>query len=318
MKPTTKKAKIGIIGAGAMGRKYLNLCDNMKEVELVGIYDINPTNFTNTKNYTDLDKIIADSEGLVIASSTNSHYSIAKKVILSGKHCLIEKPISTDTKEATELVELAKKHKAKIQVGHVERFNPAFNELLKVLKTKKNISVIDFSRLSYNVNRSNEITVVMDLMIHDIDLMLAILKNSFDNLSTEPTIKASGIVKHNSVNHVNAMLSYDDELMINLAASRITHATYREIRILTDTELIVADLLAKNINIFRSAQNSNSSEYRIERNIDRIFVPQSDALNMQILNFVDIIINPDEQPVVSAQEAIEAVKVAQAIEACVQ
>ncbi len=313
-----KKAKIGIIGAGAMGRKYLGLCDGMKEVELVGIYDIAKTSFDITKNYDSLDALIKDSDGVVIASSTSSHYEIAKKAILAGKHCLIEKPISTDTSEASELVELAKKHKVKIQVGHIERFNPAFQELLKILKAKKNISVIDFSRLSYNVKRSGDISVVMDLMIHDIDLMLAILKNSFGDLNIEPTLKASGIVKYNAVNHVNAALTYGGEVMINLEASRITHANYREIRVITDTELIVADLLAKNVNIYRSASNDGNSEYRIERNIDRIFVPQSDALNLQILNFVNIIVNPDMQPVVSAQEAIDAVKMAQAIESCVQ
>lgn len=230
------KVKVGVIGVGALGRHHTRLYQQCDHADLVGIYDVNPEQAKkiaeelSTKVFPEIEDLAREVDALSIAVPTNYHYQVALDLLNQGKHLLIEKPITVTIEEADALNDLAKSKDLIIQVGHVERFNPVISYLEEKIDDPR---FIECHRLAnYPPPRPNlpprgtEVGVVLDLMIHDIDMVLALVRSKV----TE--IDAIGIpVLSPTEDIANARIKFENGCVANLTASRVSPERMRKIRV---------------------------------------------------------------------------------------
>jgi predicted dehydrogenase len=238
-----QKMKIGLIGCGYLGKIHAKCIKEIKGVEFVGVCDISPETSQETAAqfstiaYSDLQSLIDYCDVVDIVADTTSHFELAKKAILAGKHCFIEKPLTAKVEEAEELIELAKKHHVIVQVGHVERYNPAF---LATLSHITKPFYIEAHRLCPFNNRANDVSVVHDLMIHDIDLILSIMQ------SEVVEIKAMGGKYITELLDIaNAKLMFANGGVANITASRVATKPVRKMCIFQPNNYINVDFQEK-------------------------------------------------------------------------
>ncbi len=223
-----QKLKIGIIGTGYLGKLHSKLLRTHENAEFVGIYDVNANAAAETANEFGLtafatdDELIARCDALILVTPTSTHYELAKKIIEAGKHVFIEKPITAEIWQAEELVRLAKEKNVRIQVGHIERFNAA---LLALEKYELEPMFIQTDRLAQFNPRGTDVAVVLDLMIHDIDIILSLIKSKVTQ------INASGVaVVSDNLDIANARLEFENGAVANVTASRISMKRMRKMR----------------------------------------------------------------------------------------
>ena len=244
------KLKIGVLGAGHLGKIHLNCISQLPEVyELVGFFDPNPEvreTVAKEKGYTAFDSIEAliDAVDVVdIVTPTLSHYDCAEKSFRKSKHVFIEKPITNTVEEAYNLIKLAEEAGVKAQVGHVERFNPAFKA---VEKNIQNPMFLETHRLAEFNPRGTDVPVVLDLMIHDIDIVLSVVQSQVKK------INASGVsVLSDTPDIANARIEFDNGCVANLTASRISMKNMRKTRIFQRDAYITVDFLEKKSELVR-------------------------------------------------------------------
>ena len=212
--------KIGVIGVGYLGEFHTQQLQTIPEVDVVGISDVNSDRATiisekyNVNFYQDVQELIDLSDAMVIVTPTNSHYDIAQLVLKNSKHVFIEKPVTSTIDQANNLIDIANKNNLLIQVGHIERFNPAF-----ILLKEKNMTAkfIEVHRLASFKSRGHDTSVVLDLMIHDIDIILATVKSQITD------IQANGVnVITSETDIANARITFENGCIVNLTASRIS------------------------------------------------------------------------------------------------
>jgi len=240
--------KLGLIGCGYFGKIHAKCINEIKNVDFVGIFDIFPevaaeiAEQFSTTVYTELDKLIAHCDVVDIVASTSAHFELAKKVITAGKHCFIEKPLTTNVAEAEQLIELAKKHNVVVQVGHVERYNPAFQAALPHF-TKP--FLIKSNRLCRFHVRGTDVSVVHDLMIHDLDLVLSIMKSEVID------IQATGCKYVTEFLDVaNAKLLFANGGVAHLTASRVADHPVRKMRIFQPENYMTINFQDKKVEKF--------------------------------------------------------------------
>jgi predicted dehydrogenase len=251
--------KIGIIGLGHLGKIHLSQWLTIEGVEVVGIFDQNSdvaTEIANTlqiKSFTDVDTLIQEADALDIVTPTTFHYFYAEKCIKLFKHVFIEKPITETIEDANELVRLSKEAKVIAQVGHVERFNPAF---LAIKNQKLNPHFIEVHRLAPFNPRGNEVPVVLDLMIHDIDIILSLIHSDIKRIS------ANGVgIINQTVDIANARIEFVNGAAANLTASRISMKKMRKMRIFEPNKYLTVDFLEKKTEIYTiECENLESHE----------------------------------------------------------
>ena len=233
--------KAGVVGYGHLGKIHTKLLFQSENYKLIGVYDIN-TELSNEiakeygcKAYTSFEEMLNDIEVLDIVTPTPFHFNYAKKAIVKGIHLFIEKPVCSNTEESTELLRLSESNNIKIQVGHVERFNPAY------IAVEENISkpmFIESHRLAKFNPRGTDVSVVLDLMIHDIDIILKSVK------SPVKTISSNGIsVISDSPDIANARIEFENGCVANLTASRVSLKNMRKIRFFQSGKYISVDFL---------------------------------------------------------------------------
>jgi len=235
--------KIGVIGAGHLGKIHIKLLKENEKFELVGFYDADLTNAAavsasmEVPAYDTIDALIADVDAIDIVTPTLSHYECAVSALRSSKHVFIEKPVTNTVEEAKSLMSLAKEAQVKIQVGHVERFNPAFTEVREHIDRPM---FIETHRLAQFNPRGTDVPVVLDLMIHDIDIILSVVKSNVKRIS------ASGVsVISDTPDIANARLEFDNGCVANLTASRISLKNMRKSRFFQKDAYITVDFLEK-------------------------------------------------------------------------
>jgi predicted dehydrogenase len=233
--------KAGVVGYGHLGKIHTKLLFQSENYKLIGVYDIN-TELSNEiakeygcNAYTSFEEMLNDIEVLDIVTPTPFHFNYAKKAIVKGIHLFIEKPVCSNTEESTELLRLSESNNIKIQVGHVERFNPAY------IAVEENISkpmFIESHRLAKFNPRGTDVSVVLDLMIHDIDIILKSVK------SPVKTISSNGIsVISDSPDIANARIEFENGCVANLTASRVSLKNMRKIRFFQSGKYISVDFL---------------------------------------------------------------------------
>ncbi|RYD82975.1 MAG: Gfo/Idh/MocA family oxidoreductase [Sphingobacteriales bacterium] len=312
--------KIGVLGAGHLGKIHIKLLLGLPEYELVGFYDPDPDKvfFAEStygiRSFKTVDELIDAVDAVDIVTPTLSHYDCAKKAIQKGKHIFVEKPLSHTVEEAKELVALAKSANIKAQVGHVERFNPAF---LAAQKYNLNPLFIEGHRLAEFKPRGTDVSVVLDLMIHDIDIILSMVKSPVSQIS------ASGVaVISENIDIANARIEFENGCVANLTASRVSLKTERKLRIFQKNAYISIDFQKKETNVFQLKELGENDVPASEMVIDpgngkprkEIFydapeMKDVNAIELELQLFANAIIN-DEKPPVTIDDGCNALVVA--------
>lgn len=310
--------KVGVLGAGHLGKIHLRLLNQSEKYELVGFYDENQDYAEKIaaefgyKHFDTIAKLIHAVDVIDIVTPTLSHYKCARVAIKSGKHVFIEKPISTTVEEAEEIIALAKEYNVKGQVGHVERFNPAF----KAVKDKiENPMFIETHRLAEFNPRGTDVPVVLDLMIHDIDAILSVVQ------SKVKSVNASGVaVISDSPDISNARIEFENGCVANITSSRISMKNMRKSRFFQKDAYISVDYLDKVCEVVKMKdapevpgdfdmilQNAEGVKKQIY--YDNPSVEPNNAILDELESFADAI-NNNTTTVVTLEQATEALRVA--------
>ena len=310
--------KVGVLGAGHLGKIHLRLLNASQKYSLVGFYDpdeINGKKVADEFGYTyfdNINKLMDVVDVLDIVTPTLSHFDCAKKAIEKGKHIFIEKPITNTLAEAEELLTLEAQYGVKGQVGHVERFNPAF---IAVKDNIKSPMFIETHRLAEFNPRGTDVPVVLDLMIHDIDAILSVVDSKVKQ------INASGVsVISNSPDIANARLEFENGCVANLTASRISLKNMRKSRFFQKDAYISVDFLEKKVEVVKMKdapiepgafdmilQNAEGIKKQIY--FENPDIETNNAILDELETFADAI-NNNTTPIVSLQQGTEALKVA--------
>ena len=245
--------KIGLFGVGHLGKIHARLIKELNETfEFVGFYDPSDSHAEKAaaefglKRFNKAEDLIEACDCVDIVTPTLSHYEIASLAILQGKHTFIEKPVTETTDEAEKLIALAEKTKVKVQIGHVERFNPAFKQALPFLDAPM---FIETHRLAQYNPRGTDVPVVLDLMIHDLDIILSVVKSKVVRIS------ASGVaVVSETPDITNARIEFENGCVANLTASRISLKNMRKTRFFQKDAYISVDFLTKETEVVKMSQ----------------------------------------------------------------
>ena len=310
--------KVGVLGAGHLGKIHLRLLNQSEKYELVGFFDPFDENANKVaaefgyKKFDSIESLIAAVDVVDIVTPTIQHFECAKMVIEAGKHIFIEKPIATTVTEAEEIVALANKHNVKGQVGHVERFNPAFTAVKDMIDKPM---FIETHRLAEFNPRGTDVPVVLDLMIHDIDAILSVVK------SKVKTVNASSVaVISDSPDITNARLEFENGCVANITASRISMKNMRKSRFFQKDAYISVDYLDKICEVVRMQdapetpgdfdmilQNAEGVKKQIY--FDNPNVNPNNAILDELESFADAI-NNNTTPIVTLEDGTEALRVA--------
>jgi len=313
--------KAGVLGAGHLGKIHLKLLQQSSKYELIGFYDpieAYARQVATEFGYTyieSIDALIDAVDVIDIVTPTLNHFDCAKKAIESGKHIFIEKPITKTLKEAETLRDLVSKHKVRGQVGHVERFNPAF---LAVKDMVENPMFIECHRLAEFNPRGTDVPVVLDLMIHDIDIILSVVNSEVKE------IHASGVsVISETPDIANARIEFENGCVANLTASRISMKNMRKSRFFQKDAYISVDFLEKKSEVVKMKDAPEQPDdfamilQNAEGNKKQIYfenpkIHQNNAILDELESFAEAIEN-NTTPIVSLHQGTRALKVAQQI-----
>ena len=240
---------IGVLGAGHLGKIHIKCIKDIPEYNFIGFFDPDKENSVNVekelevKSFASIDELLDHVDVIDIVTPTLSHFDCASQAIKKGKHVFIEKPIAASSEEAAELIKLRTEANVKVQVGHVERFNPAFTSVQSFIT---NPMFIETHRLAQFNPRGTDVPVILDLMIHDIDIVLSIVKANVRKIS------ASGVaVVSDTPDIANARIEFDNGCVANLTASRISMKNMRKTRIFQRDAYIAIDFLKKESEVVR-------------------------------------------------------------------
>ncbi|MBE7630156.1 Gfo/Idh/MocA family protein [Tenacibaculum piscium] len=316
--------KAGVLGAGHLGKIHLRLLEQSEKYELVGFYDPFTENAQKIANefgyklFDSIDDLIKAVDVIDIVTPTLSHFECAKQAIEQGKHIFIEKPITNTVLEAEAIRTLASQHHVKGQVGHVERFNPSFMAVKNMIDTPM---FIETHRLAEFNPRGTDVPVVLDLMIHDIDIILSVVKSKVKN------VHASGVaVISDTPDIANARIEFENGCVANLTSSRISMKNMRKSRFFQKDAYISVDFLEKKSEVVKMKnvpespdefamilQNAEGVKKQIY--FDNPTVVENNAILDELESFANAI-NNDTIPVVSLAQGTEALRVAHMIIDC--
>lgn len=310
--------KVGVLGAGHLGKIHLRLLKQSSKYELVGFYDPSEDNAKKVsdefgyKAFNSIESLISEVDVVDIVTPTLSHFECAKEAITKGKHVFIEKPITNTADEAEALRMLASKHHIKGQVGHVERFNPAFTAVKDKIQSPM---FIECHRLAEFNPRGTDVPVVLDLMIHDIDIILSTVKSEVKN------VHASGVsVISETPDIANARIEFENGCVANLTASRISLKNMRKTRFFQKDAYISVDFLEKKSEVVKMQDvPENPDEFAmILQNAEGVkkqiyfenpTVEANNAILDELETFADAIIN-ETRPIVTLNDGTKALRVA--------
>jgi len=318
-----EKLKVGVIGTGHLGKLHLKMFKQIENCELVGIYDINPEQADSagteyqTEVFSNPDSLLKLIQAVSIAATTSQHYNLVKKALENNIHVFVEKPITSEIIEAEELVKISNEKKLNLQVGHIERFNPALISLEKYIV---NPMFVQTDRLAQFNPRGTDVAVVLDLMIHDIDVILNLVKSNVNR------VDANGVaVVSDSIDIANARIQFENGAVANVTASRISQKKMRKMRIFQRDTYLSLDFITGVSEIYKLMpleKNIDPSlitfgeigigEKRKKIVYEQPEIKEINALEYELQLFVDSVLNK-KRPVVSGEDGLKALKVAQLI-----
>jgi predicted dehydrogenase len=307
------KIKCAVIGVGYLGRFHAQKYQQLENAELIGVCDVNQEAAANVAKelsvtayhrYSDLFGLV---DAVSIAATTQQHFAIAREFLAQGIHVLIEKPITQTVAEANELIELAKKNHVKLQVGHLERFNAARLALDPFLHKPL---FIESQRLAPFTPRGADVNVILDLMIHDIDIIQSIVKSPIKSIDAQ-----GAPVLSKSIDIANARITFENHCVANVTASRISFKTARKTRIFQKNSYISIDYQEKQFAVFEKGDGEMFPGIPDVKRHEAVF-EKGDALFEEIKAFIQCIIY-DTTPLVTGEDGCAALATAEKITALI-
>ncbi|EKV56819.1 Gfo/Idh/MocA family protein [Brachyspira hampsonii] len=310
------KVNISLIGVGRMGQFHLNVVSQINQINLSGIYDADENHLNeiskkfNIRKFNSIDEAIDNADAVIIASPTIYHFEIAKKALEKGKHVLVEKPMTETYTQALELEEIVKQKNVIFQVGHVERFNGAVQELHHIIEKPY---LIEARRLAPFTPRIADVGVVFDIMIHDLDIVTSLVK--------KPVIKfsASGKrIRTKNEDIASALLEFEDSTIATISASRVTQEKIRTLAISTEEAYFLLDYATQDITIHRQAASQSNIKtsvginYKQESIIERVFIHRDNPLKLEDEHFANCILGKDKR-FVSIENDVNTIKLTENI-----
>jgi predicted dehydrogenase len=314
-----QKIKVGVVGVGHLGRHHLRVYSELPEAEVIGIYDTDlekaraKAEEFNTRCFEGLDNLLQNTEAVSLVVPTSSHFTVGQEIIKKGINVLIEKPITQTVDQAEKLIQMAQEKNLILQVGHIERFNPAFQAIQGMSLEPK---FIESHRLAPFVSRGTDVAVILDLMVHDVDLILALVKDKVK------TIDAAGVsVISESEDIANARITFEKGCVANVTASRISAKPMRKLRLFQKDTYISMDFLKKKTEVYRLVESESVKQQGktiignipLDRGKTISYgippVKQEDMLTSELKSFLQAV-KDKQRPVVSGEDGKEALRVA--------
>ncbi len=311
--------KVAVIGAGVMGKNHLKTYKTLQGVDLVGVYDIFPeaakaaAETFGIKAFSSLEEVAKNVDAVSVVTTSVTHADVGEFFLTHGIHCLIEKPLATTEEECRRLIDAAKKHKVTLLVGHIERFNPAVEQMAKILSDTSKIRSLTAQRMSAASGRITDVDVAMDLMIHDVEVIQSLVKS--------PVVKVQACSvktpdKPEGKDYITAILEFENGATANLTASRITQARVRTLTVTTDTNYIDMDFINQSINVHAQGRMPyvNQEElpdwmnYGLKGSVEQLFIPTNQPLAAELLHFADCV-RGKATPRISGENALNALRV---------
>ena len=314
--------KVGVIGIGNMGWHHARVFSLLRDADLIGVADPDPerghlaTEQFGCQWFADYREMLSEVEAVCIAVPTLLHHPVGLACLQAGVHVLIEKPIAASQDEATALINAAHQAHRLLQVGHIERFNPAFRELIKVVANEE-VVVLEGRRHSPHSDRANDVSVVLDLMIHDIDLVLELAQAPVVRLAA-----AGGRSAEGPIDYVNATLGFENGVVASLTASKMSHRKIRSLSAHCRSSLVETDFLNHTLHIHRRAHEWVSADhgellYRNDGFIEEVSTTSIEPLYAELEHFLQCV-RGRETPAVDGLQASRALKLADLIEQAVE
>jgi predicted dehydrogenase len=316
---TSKQVKVGVIGVGHLGQHHVKHFASLPGADLIGIYDVDTARANKiaqqykTKSYNSTDELLSACDAISIVTPTTQHAKTAELCIMSGKHVFIEKPITKTVAEADRLLSLTKKNGLIIQVGHIERLNPA---LLALGNFELKPKFIEVQRLAPYTVRGTEVPVVLDLMIHDIDIILSLVNSPVKN------IRASGVsIMTNSIDIANARVRFENGTVANLTSSRVAQNKVRKLKFFQRDMYVTIDFLQSLTEVYRAIDSDTQVPNALvtaplnsdggHRSIvyEKPQIKKTDALRLELANFIESI-QGTSKPIVDGKAGRDALEVA--------
>ena len=308
-----KQSNIAVIGVGYLGKFHAEKYASLPNVNLVAVVDFDLARAKvvaaelGCEAFTDIHDLVGKVDAVSIVTTTKSHFEVAKFCLQHGINTLIEKPITSTVAEAEELIRLAHEHKLIIQVGHLERFNPAITALHTILKQPK---FIESHRIAPFTLRGADVNVVLDLMIHDIDLISFLVKSKIKSIA------ANGVpVLSNEIDIANARIEFENGAVANVTASRAGTKKERMMRIFQDDAYLSVNLQDKSCSIYRKGTGEMFPGIP-DIKMESLSFPESDAIKDEIKAFIKAL-NEKSTPLVTGEDGMQALAIAEQITAAV-
>ncbi|MBI4373205.1 MAG: Gfo/Idh/MocA family oxidoreductase [Candidatus Omnitrophica bacterium] len=309
-----KKLRVAVIGVGHLGKEHARIYGGLPDVELVALCDVDQSKaekaeVLGTKFTADFHELLGSIDAASVATPTTSHFSIARQLLNAGVHVLIEKPMTNRLEEADELIEISKQKNLTLQVGHLERYNAG---LRRIGQIARNIRFIEVHRLGPFTPRIADCGVVLDLMIHDIDIVLQLVKSQIES------IDAIGINVLTPFEDIaNVRLKFKNKAIADLTASRLTPEAQRKIRIFQEDAYISLDYVAQSAQIFRKA-SLPAALFGGKISREQIDIQKEEPLKAEIEDFVRSVArgSSNGKPDIAAREALKvALQILESIKA---
>jgi predicted dehydrogenase len=305
--------KVSILGIGKMGKNHLRILNMLKNVQIEKIFDLNEEALIQlSKQYnvdytTDVDDAVSGVDAVLIVTPTSTHFDYFKACVGKVKNIFIEKPLAANYQDGVKIAELAKEHGTFIQCGFIERFNPVVSELKNILKNDKVINA-DFTRTNRLSSRITDVDVVLDLMIHDIDLAI------FLNGDVEEVF-AFGTKENGLVSFASALLRHKSGSISRILASRMTEKKMRSITVTTETSFIDAELVRKEIVLHKQSKISQveGQPYMISSLEQQVEVRQQEALLTELQVFIDACNSNHHPDIPTVEDGLESLRISEII-----
>ena len=311
--------KVAVIGAGMMGKNHLRTYKSLPGVELVGVYDVfaesaqKAAEMFNIKAFSSLEEVAHNVDAVSVVTTSVAHCEVGEFFLNHGIHCMIEKPLATTEEECYRLINAAKNNNVTLLVGHIERFNPAVEQMGKILSDTSKIRSLTAQRMSAASGRITDVDVAMDLMIHDVEVIQSLVKSPVINVqaaAVKTPDNASG------KNYITALLQFENGATANITASRITQARVRTLTVTTDTNYIDMDFINQSINVHSQGRMPyvNQEEipewmnYGLKGSVEQLFIPTNQPLQAELSHFVQCI-NGEATPRITGEDALNALRV---------
>lgn len=322
----TNPIKVAVIGAGMMGKNHLKTYKNLNGFELVGVYDIfseaanAAAEMFGIKAFSSLEEVAAEVDAVSVVTTSVTHAEVGEFFLNKGIHCLIEKPLAATKEECQRLIAAAKKNNVTLLVGHIEQFNPAVEQMHKILNDTSKICALEARRMSAASGRITDVDVAMDLMIHDAEIILSLVKSPVVNISASAVRNAKS---PNGKDYITALLEFANGSTATLTASRITQARIRTLTVTTDENFIDMDFINQSIAVHSQGRmhgiNQNdlpeNMRYGLKGSVENLFIMQAQPLTSELNHFANCI-NGKETPRISGEQALAALEVIWEVQNC--